>query len=170
MNLNRILPHLVVGSCPERTEDVDCLKDEFGVTAVLNLHSDEDLVHLNLPWDAIQDRYSDSAIEFIRVPVRDYDRADLRRNLPRCVEALRQLLEDGHTVYVHCTAGIGRSPSVAVAYLHWIEHLKLEEAIRRVKEARPCVSPEADAIRRARGARSAFRPGRHHDSRRRAST
>ena len=149
MNLDQVLAQLFVGSYPLRTADIDRLKQDFGITAVLNLHTDDDINDLNLAWPALEDHYRDSAIELCRVPVRDFDSEDLRRKLPDCVEALNQLLEDGHTVYVHCTAGMGRSPSVAVAYLHWVEKRDLEEALRHVKNRRSCACPDMEAIRLA---------------------
>jgi len=90
------------------------------------------------------------AVELRRVPVRDFDQDDLRRDLPECVQALRELIDDGHTVYVHCTAGMGRSPTVVVAYLYWIEQRELEEAAVHVSRCRPC-SPDLEAIRLAEG-------------------
>ena len=55
------------------------------------------------------------------------------------------LMKDGHTVYVHCNAGMNRSPSTVIAYLHWIEGQALEEAVRHVTRCRSC-SPYVDAI------------------------
>ena len=80
--------------------------------------------------------------------VTDFDQADLRRHLPECVGGLRELIEDGRTVYVHCTAGIGRSPTVVIAYLHWVENWDLEEAAKHVESRRHC-SPDLQAIRLA---------------------
>ena len=51
-------------------------------------------------------------------------------------QLVQQALEQGHTVYVHCSAGLGRSPSVVIAYLHWIKGVDLEEAIAQVPPAR----------------------------------
>ncbi|MHC4399758.1 MAG: dual specificity protein phosphatase family protein [Planctomycetota bacterium] len=150
MNLDQILPQIYTGSYPECINDVARLKSDFGITAVLSVQTDEDLDTLNVPWDALE-RYCQSlGIEVSRLPVRDFDREDLQRRLPACVAALSRLLEDGHTVYVHCTAGIGRSPSVVVAYLHWDERWDLEEARDHVTGCRPC-SPDLVAIRNARG-------------------
>jgi protein-tyrosine phosphatase len=53
-----------------------------------------------------------------RVPVRDFDAAELRSKLPECVRNLDGLLSAGHLVYLHCTAGINRSPTVAMAFLY----------------------------------------------------
>ncbi|HYT06111.1 MAG TPA: dual specificity protein phosphatase family protein, partial [Rugosimonospora sp.] len=52
----------------------------------------------------------------------------------------------GHTVYLHCTAGIGRAPTVAIGYLHACLGWELDEAIAHVKQARQC-APHLEALR-----------------------
>jgi hypothetical protein len=57
----------------------------------------------------------------------------------------------GQKVYLHCRAGLGRSPSVAAAYLYWFENYTLDEACNRLRDLRTH-SPETpyrDAIRGA---------------------
>ncbi|MGH9496760.1 MAG: dual specificity protein phosphatase family protein, partial [Candidatus Sulfotelmatobacter sp.] len=44
--------------------------------------------------------------------------------------------------YVHCTAGISRSPTVVAAYLHWRLKWPLERALAALKEARECTPNE----------------------------
>jgi protein-tyrosine phosphatase len=148
MDFDQVLERVIVGSCPKSTTDIDRLKEELHVTAVLNLQTDEDLDYLSVDWPVLENHYRKLAIDVRRVPVRDFDRDDLRGKLPDGVAALRELLEEGHTVYVHCTAGMGRSPSVVVAYLHWIDDWGLGEALNHVSSFHPC-SPDAEAIRLA---------------------
>lgn len=148
MNLDKVFSQVFVGSHPESVGDIDRLQRDFGVTAVLNLHTQEDIEDLNLPWETLREHYRTSNIELRRVPVRDFDREDLRTNLKGCVDVLRLLLDDGHTVYVHCTAGVGRSPSVVIAYLHWVEKWNLDRAIEQVTTRRGC-SPDVVAIQTA---------------------
>ncbi|CAI5945403.1 unnamed protein product [Closterium sp. NIES-65] len=45
---------------------------------------------------------------------RDFDPFDLRMQLPRAVAALHKAVMECGTAYVHCTAGLGRAPAVAV--------------------------------------------------------
>lgn len=61
----------------------------------------------------------------------------------RALEAARAT---GRKVYVHCTAGLGRSPAVAIAALFWFTHLQLDEAYAFLTGIRPC-GPNKDAIR-----------------------
>ena len=80
--------------------------------------------------------------------MRDFDSVDLREKLPECVRALKSLLSNGHTVYLHCTLGATRSPTVAVAYLHWCQGWTLEQAVMQVKGHWQC-TPDVDAVQLA---------------------
>lgn len=145
MDLDQILPTVFVGSCPKYPADLDSLRADYGVTAVLNLQTDEDFGYWGIDWSLLAEYYQTTGLLLCRIPVRDLEPRDLRRNLIRCVKVLDQLLRDGHVVYVHCTAGINRSPSVLVAYLHWIVRVPLEDAAEFVMHRRHC-DPYLDAI------------------------
>jgi len=53
-----------------------------------------------------------------------------------------------HGIYVHCSAGMNRSPSTVVAYLHWVGGMTLDEAVDVVMQRRFC-DPYLDTIRQA---------------------
>ncbi len=148
MDVDPILPQLLVGSCPRERADVESLKADFGVTAVLNLQTEEDFAYWGIDWPDMEATYRASRIEVRRLPVPDFNPEALRRKLPECVQALDELLRAGHVVYVHCSAGMNRSPSVVVAYLHWVRGLGLDEAVDYVLERHPC-DPYVEAIRLA---------------------
>jgi protein-tyrosine phosphatase len=148
MHYHHILPYLLVGSHPASTEDIDELKDDVGVTAVLNLQTDDDFESLRIDGDRLHAFYESRGMQVRRVPVRDYDDDDLRRHLPRCVRVLSGLVDQDHIVYVHCTAGAGRSPSAVIAYLCWCQDWDLDDAVPYVKARHPC-SPDVEAIRLA---------------------
>jgi protein-tyrosine phosphatase len=103
---------------------------------------------VKLVWDPLEAHYRDTGIELCRVPVRDFDPIDLREKLPECVRALEHLLSAGHSVYLHCTLGASRSPTVAIAYHHWCLGWDLEEAVSYVKKRWQC-SPNLEAVRLA---------------------
>ena len=148
MDFHQVLSEVLVGAYPASIEDIDHLRQKVGVTAVLNLQTDEDIKRLGCDWRTLSAHYRRSKMAVRRVSVRDFDAEDLRRKLPDCVQALGELLRKGHTVYVHCTAGLGRSPSVVVTYLHWVHQLDLDRAVKAVQQCRPC-SPNLEAIRLA---------------------
>jgi atypical dual specificity phosphatase len=146
MDVSQVLPNLLVGSYPGSPEDIDRLQKNFGVTAVLNVQTDDDVAYCGIEWDCLESHYRSTVIEVRRVPVRDFDPDDLRHQLPKCVEALDELLRQGHTVYVHCNMGINRSPTIVIAYLHWVEGWDLEKATDHVLKCRSC-DPYVDVIR-----------------------
>jgi protein-tyrosine phosphatase len=80
-----------------------------------------------------------------RVPIRDFDPIDLRAKLKKAVSALDALVRRNHRVYVHCTAGVGRAPAVAIAWLAWCQGWEMDEAVRHVRQRRAC-SPFVEAI------------------------
>ena len=162
MDLDQTSPRLFVGSCPRTNEDVDRLNHEVGITAVLNVQVEEDFVYWKIDWNLLVTHYRKLNIAVRRVPVPDFCPAALRRSLPECVEALDELLHEGHTVYVHCSAGINRSPSTVIAYLHWIERWDLDEAVAHVTKCRSC-KPYVEAIRLATEDRITRRGDDAHD-------
>ena len=148
VDYSRIFPELFVGSHPTTTADIDRLRNEIGASAVLNVQTEDDFEYWETDWPRLEAYYAKTGVVVRRVPVRDFDPDDLQRNLPDCVRALQTLLQEGHTVFVHCTMGIGRSPSTVIAYLHWVRGWDLEHADAHVRQSRKC-QPNLDAIRLA---------------------
>ena len=142
INYDQILPNLYVGSCPKSLDDILLLKERIWVTAVLNLQTDEDLRQWSIHWPAMKTFYHEAGIRVERAPMRDFDREDQRECLPRAVGILAELLTSGAVIYLHCTAGAGRSPLVAMAYLYWHGRMARDEAIRHVHERRACAPYE----------------------------
>ena len=95
MCFSQILEKLYVGSHPETLEDIESLKSSWGITAVLNLQTDEDLVQRGLDWSTLKAYYPDLDISIKRVQMRDFDYEDQRRTLPDAVKALARLLSSG---------------------------------------------------------------------------
>ena len=147
MDYTQILENLYLGSFPKTPEDVDTLK-AANITAVLNLQTTGDEAHWNIDWQALENHYQSLTIEVRRVPVRDFDPVDLQEKLPACVRELDDLFATGHTVYLHCTAGSGRAPTAAIAYLMWNRGWSLAEAATHVQQRRPCF-PNVRAIQLA---------------------
>ena len=143
MDCDRITDNLFVGSCLLDLKEAEELRS-LGVTAILSLQTEQDMGERGIGWE--EKAALAAKLKFRSVPARDFDAADLQRKLPECVMALDRMLKAGHTVYLHCTAGTGRSPTVAAAYLHWCLAWPLEGALTHVRGARDC-SPNAEAIR-----------------------
>lgn len=55
-------------------------------------------------------------------------------DLAEAVKLVHQTLEEGKSLYIHCFAGIERSPTVCLAYLCRHQGLELWESLRFLKE------------------------------------
>ncbi len=114
------------------------------ITAVLSLQEEEERGHCGIEQEQAQAVRAGLAFE--NVSVRDFDNEDLQLRLPECVAVLARLIKQGHNVYIHCNAGISRSPTVVAAYLHWCCRWRLERALAHVMRCRQCL-PVESAIR-----------------------
>ncbi len=137
ISYSQITSHLWVGSYPQAPEDVIHMKS-VGVTAVLNLQTDEDLDARAVNWDLFWKFYVRNGLHVVRFPIRDFDPDALDSHLDGAVAALHDLMNAGRAVYLHCTAGMNRSPTVAIAWLHRHQGMSIDEATEHVKSRRSC--------------------------------
>ena len=147
VNYAQVTYRLYVGSHPQSIDDIETLEKILAITAILNLQTDEDMAGANLNWQMLESHYRTSAVSLCRMPMKE-EQLVLREKLLSCVDRLDDLLAAGHTVYLHCTAGIGRSPTVAIGYLHRCLGWEMDAAIRYLKQVRQC-SPHLEALRLA---------------------
>lgn len=150
MNFARVTPNLIVGSCLQSPENAEQLVGE-GVGVVLCLQEDSDMKHFSIEIGPIQEQAKKVGIIHAREPIRDFDPFSLRQGLPRAVRRLVKELAaapSGSTGYVHCTAGMGRAPGVALAYMFWVLGMSLEDAYQQLLAVRKC-HPQLKAIRAA---------------------
>ncbi len=145
LNGNVVRHDRVVGSCPRTPSDLDALRVETRVSAILSVQHDECLEKQEIDYPR-QVRYGRRlGLTMERYPLRDFDPADQQRALPAAVRGLYGLLRQGHRVYVHGAAGINRAPRVVLAYLSLVEGMSLEEAMTLLLRARPEVCPTWEA-------------------------
>lgn len=153
-----ITEDLIVGSQPRAADDIRHLALAEGVQAIINLQQDKDMHHWGVRLDDLMHAAHEHDVAFVRAPAVDFDPNSLRAMLPTAVASLeRARLEHGR-VYVHCTAGLGRAPAVAIARLYWMTDMQLEEAYAYLTGIRPC-GPNRDAIRGA--TYDLLQPGAH---------
>ncbi|KAH9602793.1 hypothetical protein KSS87_018211 [Heliosperma pusillum] len=149
MNYTLIHDDLIVGSQPQKPEDIDHLKEIEGVAYILNLQQDKDIEYWGIDFNAILKQCDKVGICHIRRPARDFDPDSLRKELPRAVSALEcGISERKGKIYVHCTAGLGRAPAVAITYMYWFCGMNLSKAYDKLTSQRPC-GPNRKAIRAA---------------------
>lgn len=152
-----IADRLWVGTCL-RPEDVRQLKN-LEVTSVVCLQSDSDIAGEGTSARKLLKAFSAAEIKFLRVAINDFDKEDLLRNIPRCVAEIEEALRPPEArVYLHCTAGLNRAPTVAAAYLMRARGMSPKEAYDYVLARRYC-RPYLDVLQNYAASLKKAEPG-----------
>ncbi len=147
LDFNEIVSSRLWVGCFVRPDEIGLLAG-LRVTTVINLQSEEDLVIYDIHMGDLLCAYEPAGIQLRRVPIQDFDNESLSANLPAAVAEIEGALRGaGSRVYLHCTAGINRSPTAAAAYLMGSAGLSAEVAINHVMARRRC-SPSKYALER----------------------
>lgn len=141
----QVRPYLFFGSASRSREDIERLMRQ-GITAVLCLETDDDLTEYGLRWTQLEDWYQERAMAARRVPILDFSPDAIVAHLDDALGSLAGLLRDGHIVYVHCSEGISRSPTIVIAHLVRAEGLSFGGALRVVRTARPSINPYTEVL------------------------
>ncbi|KAH8118938.1 phosphatases II [Phellopilus nigrolimitatus] len=76
-----------------------------------------------------------------RVLVADSVREDLKPYLEGVCRHIASRLEHGENVLVYCQQGISRSSSIVIAYLMREKEMGYDDALKVVRDKRPCTKP-----------------------------
>lgn len=148
MELNEVTPYnFAIGPYPQSEAEVRVLR-EHGITAVLNLQTDTDFEERWIDWNELCAAYIQAGIVCRRCPIVDFDRKDLVEQLPQAAAVLKALLDAGHRVFVHCTAGMSRSCATGILYLVKYHEMDADAALQIVKQFRKVAAPDMDVIRK----------------------
>lgn len=144
LDWNEIRADLVIGSCPRVGRDMEIIADQAKATAVLSLQEDRCRVAAGVVVSELRAVAEHRGVLMHNVPLRDFDPEHQRRHLVGAVRALQGLLDGGHRVYVHCTAGVNRAPLVVLGVLTFVEGEDYVEALDSI-ELRREVAPYKEA-------------------------
>jgi hypothetical protein len=82
-----------------------------------------------------------SEFAYITLPADDHAGYDMSQHFDKTYQFIDSALTNGGGVLIHCGAGISRAPTVTAAYLIRKLGISAEEAVGRIRSARPCASP-----------------------------
>lgn len=136
---------LWVGPCPDSPERIRKLR-ERGITGLVCVQTDEDLAD-RVPWLLLWRFLMAQGIASQRVPIEDFAEVALARGLPAAVAAVQDMVIAKRITYLHCTAGVNRSPTVAIAWLMQHGGMELDAAWDQVTGRRPS-APNRPALTR----------------------
>ena len=132
-----ITDRLWVGSCL-RPEDVRQLK-LLDITTVISLQSEKDMAGEGISTKKLYKVFGEADIKYRQVAIKDFDKDDLRQNLPQCVAEIEAALQPrAARVYLHCTAGMNRAPTAAAAYIMRSQGMSAQDAYEHIVARRYC--------------------------------
>jgi protein-tyrosine phosphatase len=128
-DLHWLMDRLAVGSCFPMERAVE-LASDHGVAAVVDLRKED-------RDDA--EALARAGIDFLHLPTPDFEPAPVAM-LDRGVAFVREHMQQGEGVLIHCQLGIGRSPLLALCVMVECGFAPLA-ALERAKDRRVQVSP-----------------------------
>jgi len=161
MHYNRVSDNLWVGSCPRSRRHIEKLRDELKVTCLLNFQTHEDAKN-NFPdpehfpeWDkrtpqVIYDLFKEYSLAYVWIPTTDMSTQDRANMLPQAAFILGALIQNGHAVYVHCNAGVGRSVAAACGFLCYCLNHPVRLVHHMMCSSRPVAYFDEAALRAGR--------------------
>ncbi|KAJ7404159.1 hypothetical protein WISP_147211 [Willisornis vidua] len=159
MPQSEILPNIWLGSCPRQLEHITIkLKHELGITAVMNFQTEHDIVQNSwgcnrypepMSPEILMKLYKEEGLAYVWLPTADMSTEGRIQMLPQAVCLLHGLLENGHTVYVHCNAGVGRSTAAVCGWLKYVMGWSLRKVQYFLASRRPAVYIDEEALNRA---------------------
>ena len=75
------------------------------------------------------------------VPVRDVESENIQKHLKETTEFIKDAVESGGKVYVHCVCGVSRSATIIAAWMMSKDGSTAEQAISQLQTRRECVDP-----------------------------
>ena len=122
---NKITPEIYVG--PQYRRLGKRKLERLGINASVNMRMEYDDAANNLNLD-----------QYCHLPTVD-DQAPSLEQLNRGVEFINRVVGQGGRVYIHCTGGIGRAPTMAAAYFI-SQGFTINKAIGLIRRSRPFVN------------------------------
>jgi atypical dual specificity phosphatase len=82
-------------------------------------------------------------IEQLRLPTLDYH-SPSEADLVRGIDFIARQITSGHRIFIHCKAGRGRAPTMALCYLMARQGISAAQAYAMLREARPHLTRRLD--------------------------
>lgn len=153
---DRIEPRILLGAIPFRSDwmalnlgmnmTTQQMIEAEGVRGVVSMNEDYELQLMGIQEEA----WKKLGVRFLQLETTDIFSAPTQAKLRSGVGFMKEVVESGSSVYVHCKAGRTRSATLVAAYLIAEQGLKPEEAVAKMREARPHIllhSPQWAALK-----------------------
>lgn len=147
LRYSRVTPALYVG--PQHRANGKRALTQAGIAYILNMRSEFDDAAHNLTLDAPPDGSpADARASYCHLPTPD-DEAPSMAHLAQGIAFIESAIDSGGKVYIHCSAGVGRAPTMAAAYLIRRGY-GADAALDLIRSARPFIAITPPQMRRLR--------------------
>ena len=106
------------------------------ITAVLCVHQ-------------VMDYPKNPEIIYMHIPFNDGEGIPPKQFV-KCLGWLKFMYETGHTIYIHCAAGISRSVTITASFMHYEGIADFNDALDQIKLNRPNASPAPSVLNSAK--------------------
>lgn len=134
LGMTQVTHHLFIGGYA-RAADL-AKSNPHKITAVLCVHQ-------------VMDYPKNPDIIYMHVPFADGEGIPPKAFV-QCLGWLKFMYENGHTILVHCAAGISRSVTILASFMHYGGITDFNNALDRIKLNRPNASPAPNVLNSAK--------------------
>ena len=118
-NIDKITDKIYLGDI-DGANEIDYLRQE-GITHIISLIGEE-----------FCPKYEDGLFKRKIIDIEDFSTENIFKYFKECIK----FIENSIKIYIHCMAGVSRSPSIVIAYLMWKEQKGYYETYFDVKNKR----------------------------------
>ncbi|KAF8764642.1 dual specificity protein phosphatase 3-like [Argiope bruennichi] len=136
---DEVFPGIFLGNAASAKNLNQLLKNNIGYVLNAAHGSDE---YLNMIEPLSEKDYSAAGIRFLGIPAIDSMGYPLHQHFNETIAFMREALQSGKGVLVHCKQGISRSAAVVIAFLMIELGMPLQEATRVVRQRREILPNE----------------------------
>lgn len=147
LQYSRVTPALYVG--PQHRANGKRALAQAGIAYILNMRSEfDDAAHGLTPDTHPDGSPADARASYCHLPTPD-DEAPSMAHLAQGIAFIESAIDGGGKVYIHCSAGVGRAPTMAAAYLIRRGY-GADAALDLICSARPFITITPPQMRRLR--------------------
>ena len=132
-----LINELAVGPAPRKPHHIELLISA-GIKGILSLCSEDEVSQPEIPANQLQHQR-------IILPDHSYSREPSVNEIMSTLHELKQLKTIG-PVFVHCKAGIERSPLICIAWLVMEKNLSIQSALDYLMQVHPGTNPLANHL------------------------
>ena len=136
LEYSRVTDTLYVG--PQFRRNGKAALIRAGITHIINLRSEFDDAEHGLTIE------SNCADHYCHLPTVD-DEPIAESHVARGIEFIDDAVDRDGKVYIHCSAGVGRAPTMAAAYLI-SKGYSAEDALDQIRRVRPFIRPTPEQV------------------------